>query len=364
DAAIAEQDLLGQATMHSAIGTAHMADDASLATTEFMRAADLYGEAGDSASRLYALQNASRCTGMRGRVPETLAVLRSALPLATTPVQHADVLAGLAITLGYAGRLHDALRHHEEELRHRGETDETVLLPATMLSIGFVTRQLGLLDRTTAMQARLEHLASGTGESLWRLHALSSRATFKRDTGETAAALAALDDLLTSSAGTSCLPFAPTAHWTLGQLQSHQGRLDLALASLTRALELAESLGYAQLVPGIQVDLARTHLGLGALDNARSQASRALDLAAELDLLIQQGRALVTLAHLDAPDLAGRALSLQQESGYLLGQAEAHLLLGDDERAGAIFAQYTGHRDHPPAGVLAGRSCRRCAPVS
>jgi tetratricopeptide (TPR) repeat protein len=362
-AAIAEGDLLGQATMHSAIGTAHMADDNSLAATEFMRAADLYGEAGDSANRLYALNNASRCTGMRGRLPETLAVLRSALPLASTLEQHADLLASIAITLGYSGRLHDALRHHEEELHHRGETDETVLLPATMLSIGFVTRQLGELDRSAAMQARLEHLASGTGASVWRLHALHSRAALDRDTGRTASSLAALDDLLASCTGTSGLLFAPTAHWTLGQLQSHTGRQDLALTTLTHALELAETLEYAQLTPGILADLARAHLGVGSLGAAHDHATRALGLARGLDMISQQGRALVTLARLGDRHLAAEALELQQESGYLLGQAEAHLALGDHARAGVVFARLTGDADHAPAGVLAEWPCHRCEPA-
>ncbi|MET9633997.1 tetratricopeptide repeat protein [Lentzea sp. NPDC006480] len=363
-AALAERDVLGQATMHSAIGTAHMADDAALATTEFRRAADLYGEAGDSANRLYALHNVSRCTGMRGRVPETLAVLRSALPLATTPEQHADLCASMAITLGYAGKLHDALRYHEEELRYRGQTVETVVFPATVLSIGLVSRQLGVLDRAAAMLARLEHLASGTGASVWRLQVLSTRAALHRDTGHTASALAALDELLTSAAGTFALPFAPTAHWTRGQLHSHAGRHDLALRTLTNALELADSLQFAQLTPGILVDVARVHLSLGSVSEARDHAERALALTEELDLVAQRGRALVTLAHLGARHLAAEALELQQESGYLLGQAEAHLALGDEQRAGVIFARFTGHADHAPAGVLTNHHCTRCAGVS
>lgn len=356
-AAVDEQDLLGQATMHAAIGTALMTDDAELAATEFTAAADLFGQACDPANRLYALQNVSRCTGMRGRIPETLAALRSALPLATTPQQRADLSGSMAITLGYAGRLHDALRHHEEELHHRGQTDETVALPATMLSIGFVTRQLGLLDRSTAMLARLSRLAADTGASQWRMYALATRASLTRDTGQTATALATLDELLT----TSTPPFEPTAHMTQGQLHAHAGRPALALTTLARALHLAESLQYAHLVPGILIDLARVHLSVGALDAADDHASRALALARSLDMLSQQGRALVTLAHLGAWDLAARALELQQESGYLLGQAEAYLALGENEQAGAIFTRYTGYPDHAPAGVLTGRPCGRCA---
>ncbi|MEU0883108.1 BTAD domain-containing putative transcriptional regulator [Lentzea sp. NPDC005914] len=360
-AAVAEQDLVGQATMHSAAGTAHMADDAALAATEFRTAADLYGQAGDSAGRFYALHNVSRCTGMRGQVRETLAVLRSALPLATTPRQHADLRTSMAITLGYAGRLHDALRCHEEELHYRGETDETALQPATMLSICFVTRQLGRLDRSAAMLARLEKLASGTGDSVWRLHALATRASLARDTGETASALAALDELLPLSTSPSTQPFAPAAYMTLGQLQSHAGRHSLALTTLLKASQLADSLQYAQLAPGILVDLARVHLSLGSLDAARDHASRAFDLASDLGLLAHQGRALVTLAHLGSRSLAAQALELHQESGFLLGQAEAHLALGVDDQAGAIFALFTGCADHAPAGVLTGRPCHRCA---
>lgn len=70
------------------------------------------------------------------------------------------------------------------------------------------------------------------------------------------------------------------------QLHSDAGRPAPALAALLRALQLVTS-------------------------------------ARELDVLTQQGRALVTPAHLGAPDRAAEALALQQESGYLLGQAEA-----------------------------------------
>ncbi|MEV6239028.1 BTAD domain-containing putative transcriptional regulator [Lentzea sp. NPDC051838] len=358
-AAISEQDVLGQATMHSAIGTAHMADDASRAATEFRTAADLFGEAGDSVSRLYALQNVARCTSLCGRVQETLAVLRSAVSLATTADQHADLRGGMAIALGNAGRLREAFRYHEEELHYRANT---ALPPATMVSICFVTRQLGRLDRTFTTLARLEDLVSGTGAPAWRLHVLAIRAALACDTGETASARALLDDLLSAEAGPFALPFTPAAYTASGRLQSHTGRHSLALATLQKAREHADSQQYSHLTPGILVDLAHAHLGLGALDTAHDHATRALDLASDHDLLAQQGRALVTLAHLGSRQLAAQALELQQESGYLLGQAEALLALGEDEEAGAIFARFTGDPGHAPAGVLTGRRCRRCDP--
>ncbi|MFS8096577.1 hypothetical protein LFM09_05500 [Lentzea alba] len=357
--AVEEGDLQGQAAMHHAIGTVRMADDGSLGASDFITAAALFEQAGAQEGHLYALQNLARCHSMRGRFTETLAVLRSASALATTPEQHADVHNSIGMVFTYSGRPAEALRHHEEELHHRGQSEQTVTLPATMIAIAEVTRQLGLLDRASAMIDRLNLLAQDTGALQWRMQALSASAPMARDTGHTLTAIAEVQQLLTLAADPSGLPYEPTARALLGQLHAHQGSAT-AIAELEHALRLANDLQYTHLAPGMLVDLARVHLASGDLDTAHAFATRALDDARTRDLPVQQGRALVTLAHLGSRDLAAEALDLQRKSGDLLGQAEAHLALGEDAQAAAIFARFTGDPNHAPAGVLTGHPCSQC----
>ncbi len=359
--AVTEQDLLGQAAMHYAIGTAHMTDDAERATGHFTAAADLFDTANAPESRLYALMNLSRCQSMRGRFADTITVLRTASGIASTPELRAEVQSSMGVVLTYSGRPAEALRHHEDELRNRAQTEDTVTLPATMLAIATGTRQVGLLDRSTAMTERMERMARGTGASQWRMHSLTIRSALARDTGQTAAAIALVEDLLSVTADAHGAPFEPAAHETLGQLYSHQGKHSQAVPSLEHAVRLANELQYGHLVAGMLVDLARAHLGLGDPVSARSHAEDALQDARSRDLPLQQGRALVTLAHLGSAGFAAQALELQEESGNLLARAEALLALGEHDRAGEIFARYTGDPGHAPAGVFTGKPCATCA---
>ena len=353
-------DLVGQATMEAALGTAAMGRGAVDSSGHFTRAAELFRSVGDLGGAHRALHNLGACHVMQGRPVQALEVYREASEHTTGASEPSLMLVTVAPAYVAIGDLIEAIAHYDKALQIMG--DDVPLLAWTAevsLALGDVTRARDLISHAVEL---------GSGVPHWELSALRALSYLHLDTGEAALALSVAtrlrDQALRASAGAH---YQLRAHDVIGAVHRHFGRHDLAIAELSRGVTLAVARNVAYHEALLRTGLARAMLAAGDRVEAARHAYLALELAEDRGFQVTRARALTTLSlvQFGLRPLASEALEIALSTGHVLVQAEALSLLGEHERAASIFQRCTGVALHTPPGVLSAEdSCALCSVTS
>lgn len=195
---------------------------------------------------------------------------------------------------------------------------------------------LGRLDGIEDLLERGRQLAEQLQDDAWACVQAYTRASFYRDTGRVQEAL---DLLLAAGRRADELDLLRTRI----HIRNELGYCHLALEDHVRAraeFEQAAELANSELLREFRTHairgLALADLAESSLVAAESGARDALELAAGADRL-HEGEALVVLARVQlalgdpnaAIEYGEQALAIQRETGYLLGTARAHCVLGE-----------------------------------
>ncbi|MFS8095795.1 SARP family transcriptional regulator [Lentzea alba] len=347
-------DVVGQATMESALGTALMGQDALTAGEHFLRAAELFRTAGDLVGAHRALHNLGACYIVQGHPLKALEAYREA-----SEVQVGASETSLAmVTVGPAyvatGDLHEAMAHYDKAIQIMG--DDVPVLGWT----GEVALALGDIPRARELIAQAA--AGATGVPHWELCVLHVESMLHLDTGSSAQALSVATRLREQAVRASAnAHYLLRAHDVIGNVHCHLGRFDLAIAELTRGVTLAVDRDLAYQEAWSRVSLARALAASGDRVEAARHAFLALELAVERGFQVIHARALNTLSVLGQSRLDS-ALEIALSTGHALTAAETWSLLGEHGRAAEIFQRCTGSSLHAPAGVLSLEpSCTFCS---
>lgn len=349
-----EGDLVGQATMESAIGTALMGQDAGAACLHFTRAASLFRSAGDLVGAHRALHNLGACHVVRGHPLKALEVYREASGHQVGASESALMMVTVGPAFVATGDLVEAMAHYDKALEVM--SDDVPVLGWTgevALALGDVSRARDLITQASAGAGGVPH---------WELCVLHVESMLHMDTGASARALCVAtrlrDEAVRASANSHYLL---RAYDVIGSVQHHLGRCDLAIALLTRGVSLAVDRGLAYQEAWLRTSLARALAAAGDRVEAARHGYLALELAVERGFQVIRARALTTLSVVGQSQ-AEEALEIALSTGHVLAQAEAWSLLGEHSRAADIFQRCTGSAAHAPAGVLSLQpSCTFCS---
>ncbi|MEV6236460.1 BTAD domain-containing putative transcriptional regulator [Lentzea sp. NPDC051838] len=351
----AEGDLVGQATMESAIGTALMGSDAGAGAEHFTRAAALFRSAGDLVGAHRALHNLGACHVVQGYPVKALEVYREASAHQVGASDTALMMVTVGPAIVATGDLHEAMATYDKAIK---------LLPDDIPALGWtgeVALALGDVPRARDLIARAA--AGAAGVPHWELCVLHDESLLHLDTGASAEALAVATRLRDKAIHTSA-----NSHYLLraldviGNVHRHVGRHDLAITTLTRAVSVAVDRSMAYQEAWLRVSLARAFLAAGDVLEAARHAHLALELAVSRGFRVIHARASTTLSVLGQKSLLSEALEIALSTGHALAQAEAWFLMGSRARAAEIFQRCTGSALHAPAGVLTLEpSCTFCS---
>ncbi|WP_198680568.1 AfsR/SARP family transcriptional regulator [Lentzea terrae] len=349
-----EGDLIGQATMESAIGTALMGSDAGAGAEHFTRAATLFRSAGDLVGAHRALHNLGACYVVQGYPVKALEIYREASAHQVGASETALVMVTVGPAFVASGDLHEAMAHYGKALE---------LMPDDVPALGWtaeVALALGDVPRARDLIAQASSAAAGVPH--WELCALHDESLLHLDTGASAQALAVAtrlrDQAVRASANSHYLLRALDV---IGNVQRHVGQFSLAIATLTQAVSVAVDRSVAYQEAWLRVSLARALLVSGDAEEAARHAVLALELALSRGFQVIRARALTLLSVL-GQSRAEEALEIAMSTGHVLAQAEAWSVLGEHTRAAAIFERCTGSALHAPASVLSFEpSCTFCS---
>ncbi|GLZ31052.1 SARP family transcriptional regulator [Lentzea sp. NBRC 105346] len=351
-AAEAEGDVLGQAAMHAALGTAHLELDSKPDYSRFETALELYREAGDPVGQYLCLNNIGMITMLLGLPARMQESLEQALPLTSDDqFRRAMVLNNLAVAKHQRGRLTEALEHTERAFdclrgAHGGVNEASISVVMTNLLI-----DLGHMDRARESGERAVRLGRALGAHTWELHASLIVAELDRLAGRNAEALELTRQVLSAAEESASHHIVLAVLSTIGVIHDRLGHHREAVSALSRGLRLAREQHRAYHQVWLGVDLARALHSAGDHEAAILHAEQTLELCRARGFRVYEGRALTTLAKLGVPGLAQEAYDIQRETGHVLGQAEALFQLGRADEAGEIIARYTGDPAVIPAGT-------------
>jgi tetratricopeptide (TPR) repeat protein len=280
--------------------------------------------------RSYAGQALGVATRERGDVTRALRYLRAALACAASVggEREADVRATLGITLAYAGRSGDALRHLDAALSQASG----VTAARVRLRRGNVLQMVGRISEAIEEHRRAARTLRAAGDIIWEARSLNNLGNALIDRGDARRAEEALiraEGLLTDAGRTFD---AAVVRCNRGLVASLLGKVPEALAHYDAAekmyaaagahpLELSESRCAALLAVGLHADALRH--AQKAVELLRSQGASA---AYRANALVRAGEA--ALAAND-PQLARahatEAVRLYRRQGRERGETLARL---------------------------------------
>ncbi|MFI6094864.1 BTAD domain-containing putative transcriptional regulator [Lentzea sp. NPDC051213] len=378
-AAQRDADLPGQVIMHRALGTFKAYADVDGALADFQTGLDLSVRLGDRALRCNALQNLAFGQMIRADLAAASETIEAALEFASSEAEEIALANKLGSTLYISGRIKPARKHFERAvslMSRSGHHDVN-----TIAWLGTTLRLLGEMTEARRVLHDAEQLATESGAGYWLVMVRCATAYLAKDCGDSTWAMSVASEVLEDAARAADTHYVLAGRHAVGQLLHHIGRCDEAVSVLSEAVEQAGATGNVTESVRLKISLARALAAVGRRDEAEWLAQEALDAAPQHQFAIEQGMALTTLASLWTGDRAltsaRQALAIQRETGYLLGQAEALLVLGHRGSADAasavraaesIFERLTGRARHVPAGTLgwadlalAPRGCTFCA---
>ncbi|MFJ7078946.1 AfsR/SARP family transcriptional regulator [Streptomyces sp. NPDC098781] len=338
EAALAENDLLGQAAMHHSLGAVQWAKGhARPAIAHYERVMNISREHG------WAPGEAAALVGI-GFVEWGMAHLRSAHRHFTAglrknsepgnPYIEAFGLVGLGMTCRELGRLREAADHLELAISRNGKSnwwDDSLALQ----NLGWVYVELGCLaDGLTV----LSHEATADTESGYH----SGRPMMLGAIAQINLELGRHDEALEQAERAFAMAREDGRRWiqasTLITVAAAHRRLTHFVKSMRagqRALTLAQESRYRRTEADSFLGLSLTYQRQGLHDHARIYAQQALSLAREHAFGVVEGQALTVLcevaeseaSYAAAAALGRQALEIHRQTGHRLGEARALMAL-------------------------------------
>ncbi|MFJ7076007.1 AfsR/SARP family transcriptional regulator [Streptomyces sp. NPDC098781] len=348
EAAVADDDLFGQAAMHHHLGVVRWdRGHVKQAMDHHTRVLEISREIGWAAGEVAAL-------GGMGGVEWTLARLDSAYEHAIAGLRinreagydYAETfgLVILGMTCRDLGRLHEAAGHLELAIsRNHGVVwwDESLALQI----LGSVYWELGRL--TEGLDALRSQVADDSGGYRnGRAMMLDAVAKINVELGRHEEALPQAERAFAMVEGSRRPWVQATILNTVAAAHRQLGRADQALRAHGQALALARSARHPRTEADSLLGLSLTHHRAGRHDDARTHAEQALRLARDHSFRVVEGQALTALAatarsqrdDATAVGLGEAALAVHRRTGHRLGEARTLLVLGMRQQALDIFA--------------------------
>ncbi|MEB8338063.1 AfsR/SARP family transcriptional regulator [Streptomyces endophyticus] len=334
DAAAAENDLHGQAVLHSILGiTQWDRGRPDRAMEHCTRVREISNELGWPEVEAMA-------TGVNGYVDWSTAHLNRAheglsagLAITRDIENHyfeAFGLLGLGMTARDLGRLHEAADHLEQALRrNRNVTWWSDSLALQVL--GPVYWELGRLTDGLAALAPKVTTGDNGGYRIGHAMMLDAAAKIHVELGNYDAALEATERALGMFR-------SPARHWiqsgiltTVASAHRAQSRFEAALRAATESHALARKAHFRRAEADSLMALALTRHDHGHPSDAARPAEEALILSRRYGFRVVEGQALTILsaaalaesAYPEATSLAERALTTHRATGHRLGEARA-----------------------------------------
>ncbi|WP_020392288.1 AfsR/SARP family transcriptional regulator [Kribbella catacumbae] len=246
-------------------------------------------------------------------------------------------LANLGLIATLRGDLGGAAQRYEQIVGLAGHDDYR----CTALGLPELIRvrvMLGRLDGIDELIERADAAIIRSGNQHYAHKFRICRSIWYRDTGRHREAFDQASAAVRSAQDLGQPWICSDAHYHLGLSYLTRGEIDLARDEFERAAEFAD-LGRVlqQRIPAVR-GLAEAELAAGKPGDAEAHAATAVELARSWRWgLVQRAEAVGTLGRVElalgrAEDAIGRgeeALSIHQRTGYFLGLARAHQLLGE-----------------------------------
>lgn len=376
-------DRRGEAAMRLALGTVHQMQGLhGDGLAHYRAAAALAGQAGWAEGQAAALGNTSGVHLLLGRLDRALADLTEALELFRSLGRRgavANALSNLGTIHYEQGQLARAAQSSTEALKLYRElgVPPGVDIPP-LLNLGGVTRELGRPTEAREHLTQALTMCRELGHRAGEVDALCDLAKVMRDTGECGEARATAQAAAQLAVELGLRHPEATARNTLGAVWRCLGHPQRAVVEHRRALELARGGGYPDAEISALLGLASVHSSARADEEPVADAARARELARERGYRLREGKALTVLTELHLHDpaqaatYAQQALEVHEQTGYRLGQARTHLLLGHLrqragdradavahwQRAKALFADIGSPEVESASALLAGREIR------
>ncbi|MGW4540301.1 BTAD domain-containing putative transcriptional regulator [Streptomyces chartreusis] len=349
EAAVAEDDLPGQAAMHHHLGVIWWdRGHVKQAMAHHRRVLEISRSIGWAAGEVAGL-------GGTGAVEWSMAQLDSAYEHATAGLRinreagydYAETfgLIILGATCRDLGRLHEAAGHLELAIRRNvGASwwDESLalqILGSVYWELGRLTDGLDVLGPQVAAEER-------RGYSNERAMMLDALARINIELGNH-------DEALLQAERAFVLVKPSGRHWVraniLNTVAAAHGRLadvDRSLRTHGQALALAREAKHRRTEAHALLGLSHTHQQLGRYEESRALAHQALAVARDHSFGVLEGLALTALsatarsegADARAVEVGTEALAVHRRTGHRLGEARTLLVLGMRQQALEIFA--------------------------
>lgn len=348
-AARAARNEQGQTAMFHMLGHAYGAiarHDAAAKNLD--RAIKLGDRCGWHEGRALALSGLGVLRGLQGRPDIAAPLFSQALEVfeglgSAGPERR--VLNNLATSHWQLGNLHRALVFSKDAIeRTTGWHDPYY---HALSNLGVIYHLLGRYD--FALESLTEAIVGlrGLGNKPVMAHAQAYRAGALLDLGRTdeGAEEAKVGVQLARSTGHA--PALIAGLTELGRFLRMSGNNADAREVLEEAVERAVETGFHFELVGALITLSSARLASGD-GEALASAQRALDLSVHSRFRLRQGQALAMLARIQltqgetlrASTLATAALEIQQETGHVIGEAEAHCILAKAHPDPAIAAEH------------------------
>ncbi len=230
----------------------------------------------------------------------------------------------LAILLGRGGESQKALEYLNEAIPIFESIDDRRGLFSALNNASLAYLGLGNVETGKKL---LERLLASAREGQYEFEYqryLGNLALFRAETGDLPGALTAVQDALSWAREHTSLEAIGHQLSTLGQIEAHRGRFDLALAAFAEERRIRQDLGdRAGLLP-LHDLLGAALCQLGRTDAAEEEHRQGLDLARSLNTRVQEGYLLASLAAdvletdntADAAARANEALAVGREIGH------------------------------------------------
>ena len=340
-AAQAEGDARAQAAAYLNLAEFEIRQNRFTAVGEhFEQAARLARQAGWAEGEATSRSNLGALRSQLGQPEEAIVHMTEALEID----RRTGRLAGQAIQQGNLGHVHwemgrltPALRHFTEALdlyRRLGSRGSEAL---TLANMGEVSHCLGRLDDAARHLRAALALHRETGNPYNEADSLRALAEVHRDAGRYAHAVELADRALIIARDLRGRRVEADLLNTVATIRHCRGECAEAVEAHLESLRVSGPDGRGYTLAQSLIGLADAYTGLGRLDEARTRTDAALALTRRSRHRMLEGLALNALAavHLGTGETpraltaGAEALAVHQETGHLLGEARARLLLGD-----------------------------------
>ncbi|MEO3789354.1 BTAD domain-containing putative transcriptional regulator [Nonomuraea sp. B10E15] len=333
-AAAAENEPLGQVTAQLSLAmTSRLRSRYAEAVAAFEAAAVLARRAGWPQGAAAAHNNLAAVHVERGALREAKGTLHAAREIYHAAGQlrtQAVVASNLGAVCLQLGALHEAEAHIRDAERLREAAGEG-LNGIELTNLASVRRLLGHIDEALQLAGRGLESNCESGRSVEVPKSLGVLAQIHRDAGRLDLALdhaRQAERLAREVRNGYALCLVTTI---LGTVHTAAGDHAAAAGVHTAVLGQARAAGMNYVIVRTLLGLGRAYLGLGSMETAMPQVSRALAIARAGGYRVEEGNALTTMAEIHralgdprrSAECAGQALAVHRETGFRLGEERA-----------------------------------------